>query len=72
MAQKTQAEMVALYAGLLVRQVIDYEDGILGEVEVTCAELHEQELEIRSLCSQLRNLVAELVLSGMNTKGNDN
>tara|TARA_R100000458_G_C8276085_1_gene251284 strand:- start:2725 stop:2943 length:219 start_codon:yes stop_codon:yes gene_type:complete len=72
MAMKTQAEMIGLYAGLLVRKSMDYEDAIIGQRETTCAELHEQELEIRSLCSQLRNLVAELVLSGMNLEGNDN
>tara|TARA_R110002020_G_scaffold223356_1_gene432391 strand:- start:1579 stop:1794 length:216 start_codon:yes stop_codon:yes gene_type:complete len=69
MAKKSQAEMIGLYAGLLVQRAVEYEDMIAPGSNYVRA--NETEQELRSLCSQLRNLVAELVFTGINMEGNE-
>ena len=60
MPKKTQAEMIGLYAGLLVKDSVEYEDAIEnGESENS---LYQREHKLRNLCSQLRNLVVELMI----------
>jgi len=70
MPRKTQAEKIGLYAGLVVQRAVEYEDMITPNSS-NYVKASETEQELRSLCSQLRNLVAELVFTGINMEGNE-
>tara|TARA_R110002012_G_C11416060_1_gene587652 strand:- start:118 stop:336 length:219 start_codon:yes stop_codon:yes gene_type:complete len=70
MPKKSQAEMIGLYAGLLVQRAVEFEDMITPS-SGNYVKANATEQELRSLCSQLRNLVAELVCTGINLEGNE-